>query len=101
MTRGRGHPPGRYGQEERGSRATCGLRPLRAGDPHVTENVLEKAGELAVAVGDVVSALRQGPQHVREGRQAAVYERSLPEGRPRHSRHTWDSAKTPSRGHHG
>lgn len=40
----------------------------------ITENVLEKVGELAVAVRDVASALRQGPQDIREGRQASVYE---------------------------
>lgn len=98
VTWGPGRPPRRYGQEEqgppgqatrwRGTRASCGLGPLRVGDPHVTENVLENAGELAVAVGDVVSVLRQGPQDVREGRQAPVYERSLPEGRSCHCRHT-------------
>lgn len=75
---------------------SCGLGPL--GGPYVTKNVLEKVGELAVAVWDVGSALRQGPQDVREGRQAPVYERSLPQGRSCHSRHTWESAKTQPRG---
>lgn len=111
VTWGPGRPPGRYGQEEQGppgqgtgwhgTRVSCGLGPLRAGDPHVTENVLENAGELAVAEGDVVSVLRQGPQDVREGRQAPVYERGLPESRSCHSRHTWDGTKPPSRGQHG
>ena len=60
----------------------------------LTENVLEKVGKLAVPVRDVASTLRQGPQDILEGRQAPVDERSLPQGRSCHSRHTWASAKT-------
>lgn len=60
-----------------------------------TERVLQQVGEPAVPVGDMASALRQRPQDVREGRQAPVYARSLPQGWPRHSRHTWGVQRPP------
>lgn len=46
----------------------------------VTERILQHVGELAVPVGNVGSALRQGPQDVCEGGQAPVYTGRLPQG---------------------
>lgn len=79
---GRGSPP-----RERDS----GWLPGHVAGAPGTEGVLQHVGELAVPVGHVASALPQGPEHVPQGCQAPVDAGSLPQGRARHSRYTWDS----------